>query len=78
MPGIGNARSGQGDYLVAEADESDGSLVKHHPSMGIVTNIELDHPDSLSRYSGSNRYLPNLRQTMRYLNWLYRRYNCSR
>ncbi|MEL6496330.1 MAG: UDP-N-acetylmuramate--L-alanine ligase [Cyanobacteria bacterium J06623_7] len=41
----GNARSGQGEYLVAEADESDGSLIKHHPTMGIVTNIELDHPD---------------------------------
>ena len=41
----GNARSGQGEYLVAEADESDGSLVKHHPSMGVITNIELDHPD---------------------------------
>lgn len=41
----GNARSGQGSYLVAEADESDGSLIKHHPSIGVVTNIELDHPD---------------------------------
>ncbi|MEO1672217.1 MAG: UDP-N-acetylmuramate--L-alanine ligase, partial [Cyanobacteria bacterium J06631_2] len=41
----GNARSGEGQYLVAEADESDGSLVKHHPAMGIITNIELDHPD---------------------------------
>ncbi|MEO0847011.1 MAG: UDP-N-acetylmuramate--L-alanine ligase [Cyanobacteria bacterium J06648_1] len=41
----GNARSGEGEYLVAEADESDGSLVKHHPSIGIITNIELDHPD---------------------------------
>ncbi|MBE9043357.1 UDP-N-acetylmuramate--L-alanine ligase [Pleurocapsales cyanobacterium LEGE 10410] len=41
----GNARSGQGKYLVAEADESDGSLVKHHPSIGVITNIELDHPD---------------------------------
>lgn len=41
----GNARSGQGEYLVAEADESDGSLVKHHPSIGVITNIELDHPD---------------------------------
>ena len=41
----GNARSGRGEYLVAEADESDGSLVKHHPSIGIITNIELDHPD---------------------------------
>jgi UDP-N-acetylmuramate--alanine ligase len=41
----GNARSGQGEYLVAEADESDGSLVKHHPNIGVITNIELDHPD---------------------------------
>lgn len=41
----GNARSGQGEYLVAEADESDASLVKHHPSIGVITNIELDHPD---------------------------------
>ncbi|MGY6529947.1 MAG: UDP-N-acetylmuramate--L-alanine ligase [Cyanobacterium sp.] len=41
----GNARLGDSDLLVAEADESDGSLVKHCPSMGIITNIELDHPD---------------------------------
>ena len=41
----GNARLGQSSYLVAEADESDGSLVKLHPHLGIVTNIELDHPD---------------------------------
>ena len=41
----GNARIGEGDYLVAEADESDGSLVKHAPNIGVITNIELDHPD---------------------------------
>ena len=41
----GNARLGDSPYLVAEADESDGSLVKHHPHFGIITNIELDHPD---------------------------------
>ena len=41
----GNARAGNGKYLVAEADESDGSLVKHAPEIGIITNIELDHPD---------------------------------
>ncbi|MGL5035816.1 MAG: UDP-N-acetylmuramate--L-alanine ligase [Microcystaceae cyanobacterium] len=41
----GNARLGEGKYLVAEVDESDGSLTKHHPKIGIVTNIELDHPD---------------------------------
>ncbi len=41
----GNARLGESPYLVAEADESDGSLVKHYPRFGIITNIELDHPD---------------------------------
>ncbi len=44
----GNARQGQGPYLVAEADESDGSLVKFSPYIGIITNIELDHPDHYS------------------------------
>lgn len=41
----GNARIGESEFLVAEADESDGSLVKHSPRIGIITNIELDHPD---------------------------------
>jgi len=41
----GNARAGNSEYLVAEADESDGSLIKHFPAIGIITNIELDHPD---------------------------------
>ena len=35
----GNARMGSSRYLVAEADESDGSLVKHAPEIGIITNI---------------------------------------
>ncbi|MFN5857556.1 MAG: UDP-N-acetylmuramate--L-alanine ligase [Pseudanabaenaceae cyanobacterium] len=41
----GNARIGQSEYLVAEADESDGTLVKFLPYLGVITNIELDHPD---------------------------------
>lgn len=41
----GNARLGNSQYLVAEADESDGSLVKLACQIGVVTNIELDHPD---------------------------------
>lgn len=44
----GNAHVGQGSLLVAEADESDGSLVKLFPSIGVITNIELDHPDHYS------------------------------
>ncbi len=41
----GNARVGKSKYFVAEVDESDGSLVKHSPKIGVITNIELDHPD---------------------------------
>jgi UDP-N-acetylmuramate--alanine ligase len=41
----GNARLGNSPYLVAEADESDGSLAKLSPWLGVITNIELDHPD---------------------------------
>ncbi|MEO1589706.1 MAG: UDP-N-acetylmuramate--L-alanine ligase [Cyanobacteria bacterium J06632_22] len=44
----GNAYVGQGEALVAEADESDGSLVKLMAKIGIITNIELDHPDHYS------------------------------
>jgi UDP-N-acetylmuramate--alanine ligase len=40
-----SARAGQSDWLVAETDESDGTLTLHHPQRAIVTNIELDHPD---------------------------------
>lgn len=44
----GNARLGESSLLVAEADESDGSLVKFRSEIGVVTNIELDHPDHYS------------------------------
>ena len=38
-----NARLGQGEYLVAEADESDASFLYLQPMMSIVTNIDEDH-----------------------------------
>ncbi|MBP2635139.1 MAG: murC [Firmicutes bacterium] len=41
----GSAKLGQGSYLVAEADESDGSFLKLSPQIAIVTNIENDHMD---------------------------------
>jgi UDP-N-acetylmuramate--alanine ligase len=40
-----SARLGRGDYLVAEADESDGSFLKLSPLIAIVTNIDNDHLD---------------------------------
>jgi UDP-N-acetylmuramate--alanine ligase len=41
----GNAKLGGGEYLVAEADESDGSFLKLQPFITVVTNIEDDHLD---------------------------------
>ncbi len=37
--------AGNGSALVAEADESDGSFIKYHPTVAIVTNAEADHLD---------------------------------
>ncbi|MFT3789814.1 MAG: UDP-N-acetylmuramate--L-alanine ligase [Rudaea sp.] len=44
-----HARLGTGDYLVAEADESDGSFLMLNPVIAIVTNIDADH---LENYGG--------------------------
>ncbi len=41
----GNAKLGEGEFLVAEADESDGSFLKLSPVLEVVTNIDFEHPD---------------------------------
>ncbi|KAF0181931.1 MAG: UDP-N-acetylmuramate--alanine ligase [Nitrospirae bacterium] len=40
-----NAKLGQGEYLVAEADESDGSFLKLSPTIAVITNIDKEHMD---------------------------------
>lgn len=40
-----NARLGQGEYLIAEADESDGSFLCLLPIINVVTNVDRDHLD---------------------------------
>ena len=40
-----NAKLGQGKFLVAEADESDGSFLTLSPTIAVVTNIDADHLD---------------------------------
>ncbi|MEB3165404.1 MAG: UDP-N-acetylmuramate--L-alanine ligase, partial [Cyanobacteriota bacterium] len=71
VPAFGsNGRHGLGRLLVAEADESDGSLVKFRAHLGVITNLELDHTDhypdldaliaTLRRFAeGSQRLLAN-------------------
>ncbi len=86
VPAFGsNGRQGQGRLLVAEADESDGSLVKFRPHLGVLTNIELDHTDhypdlaaliaTLQRFAAScttllaNRDCPVLREHFQAASW---------
>ncbi len=47
-----NAKLGQGEFLVAEADESDGSFLKLSPTLAVVTNMDMEH---LDYYGGMSR-----------------------
>lgn len=62
----GNARNGAGDFVVAEADESDGSFLKFYPQLAVVTNIEDDHLDHYGTeeniYLAFKQFLSNLRE----------------
>jgi UDP-N-acetylmuramate--alanine ligase len=51
-----HAALGEGEYLVAEADESDASFLLLHPVMSVVTNIDADHMET---YGGSFANLRN-------------------
>ena len=42
----GNAWVGRSDLLVVEADESDGSLVRYHPAVGVLLNLQRDHKET--------------------------------
>ncbi len=42
---IGNAAVGNGDWLIIEADESDGSVVQYEPEIGLLLNIDKDHQE---------------------------------
>ena len=42
---IGNAKVGNGEWLVIEADESDGSIIHYKPEIGLLLNIDKDHKE---------------------------------
>ena len=42
---IGNAKVGKGEWLVIEADESDGSIVQYEPEIGLLLNVDKDHKE---------------------------------
>ncbi|MBP1676552.1 MAG: cytoplasmic peptidoglycan synthetase domain protein [Bacteroidetes bacterium] len=54
---IGNAKVGAGEWLVIEADESDGSIVQYHPEIGLLLNVDKDHQeiDELMQLFGTFR-----------------------
>lgn len=61
----GNARNGSGRFVVAEADESDGSFLKLHPYLAVVTNIENDHMDHYGTeeniYAAFRQFVENIK-----------------
>lgn len=42
---IGNEQNGKGEWLIVEADESDGSIIKYKPEIGLLLNVDKDHKD---------------------------------
>ncbi len=59
---IGNAFVGNSDWLIIEADESDGSIVNYHPYIGLLLNIEKDHKEMedlkvlFQQFKGNSRH----------------------
>jgi UDP-N-acetylmuramate--alanine ligase len=52
LPGLDtNGRAGKGPYFVIEADEYDRTFLELRPSLAVVTNVELDHPDCYPSYA---------------------------
>ena len=62
----GNARNGAGRFVVAEADESDGSFLKLYPYLAVVTNIEDDHLDHYGTeeniYQAFKQFVGNIKE----------------
>jgi UDP-N-acetylmuramate--alanine ligase len=66
---IGNAFVGKGEWLVIEADESDGSIVYYKPEIGLLLNIDKDHKEMEELFSifqtfknNSNYFIVNAHQ----------------
>ncbi len=69
-----NYSFGNGKYLVAEADESDGTLIKFNPYIGIMTNIELEHID---HYKNLKNLLLTMKKFSFNCKYLIANYDCT-
>lgn len=61
---LGNARSGLSPYMVCEADESDGSIVRYRPAIAVITNITKDHKDLPELRSLFQTFADNTAETL--------------
>ena len=57
-----NARLGRGEFMVAEADESDRSFLKLSPAIAVITNLDREHMESYGTLGGPAAGLRRLRQ----------------
>ncbi|MCL4376957.1 MAG: UDP-N-acetylmuramate--L-alanine ligase [Actinobacteria bacterium] len=61
-----NARYGSGEYVIAEACESDGTFLNYKPLVGVITNIEEDHMDYYKNFDHLKesfyRFIGNIRK----------------
>src|SRR6266704_2252313 len=58
--GLANARWGKSDYLVAEADESDGSFLTLTPTVAIVTNVDAEHLDHYGTFDNVKKAIEGI------------------
>ena len=66
-----NARLGAGEWMVVEADESDGTFVKLPADIAIVTNIDAEHLDYFKSFEAARESVPRLRRKRAVL-WIFR------
>ena len=59
---IGNAKTGSGEWLVIEADESDGSIVQYNPEIGVLLNVDKDHKEMEALMEIFSEFRKNTRQ----------------
>ena len=59
---IGNAKAGNGEWLVIEADESDGSIVQYNPEIGVLLNVDKDHKEMDALMEIFNQFKNNTRR----------------
>ena len=58
---LGNAKYGKGKHIIIEVDESDGSITKYKPELGIILNIDKDHKELSELFSLFETFAKNVK-----------------